>query len=226
MLNDLQNIFVLDITFSEIISNILVAFICGSIISILYRWTYEGINFSSSFANSLIMLSMITAVSIMVIGSNLARAFGMVGALSIIRFRTVIKDSQDIMFIFFALAIGMASGTGLYSLAFFATIFIGLIIIALSKWNILFRTKFYVLQVVCDAEKDYSESYHQIIKNYCRKFRVVRVRSLGKIGSLMNEITFSISLEDEKKIENFIGELKKIEGIKKVNLTHNEEISL
>jgi len=226
MLNDLQSIFVFEVTFREVFFNIIVAFICGSIISLLYRWTYEGINFSSSFANALIMLSMITSVAIMVIGSNLARAFGMVGALSIIRFRTVIKDSQDIMFIFFSLAMGMASGVGVFSIAFFGTGFIGIIILILSKWNIFMHTRFYVLQIVCDAEKDYSDAYNEVLKLFCRRFRIIRLRSLGKIGSQMNEVTFSLSLADEKKIEIFLGELKKIEGIKKVNMTHNEEISL
>lgn len=88
------------------------------------------------------------------------------------------------------------------------------------------HTRFYVLQIVCDAEKDYSDAYNEVLKLFCRRFRIIRLRSLGKIGSQMNEVTFSLSLADEKKIEIFLGELKKIEGIKKVNMTHNEEISL
>jgi uncharacterized membrane protein YhiD involved in acid resistance len=81
----------------------------------------------------IIVLALITSVVIMVIGNNLARAFGLVGAMSIIRFRTAIKETQDIIFIFFALAIGMASGVGLHALALASTIFIGLILFVLTK---------------------------------------------------------------------------------------------
>src|SRR6478752_4319478 len=89
------------------------AFACGLFLSWLYRRTYRGSSYSITFDRALVTLTVITAIVIMVIGNNLARAFGLVGAMSIIRFRTAVKDAQDLVFIFFSLAVGLASGVGL-----------------------------------------------------------------------------------------------------------------
>jgi len=104
------------VTGFEIITNITVALVCGLFISWLYRHTYKGPGYSITFVNSMVFLAMITAVVILVIGNNLARAFGLVGAMSIIRFRTAVKETQDIVYIFFALSVGMAAGVGTCSL--------------------------------------------------------------------------------------------------------------
>lgn len=131
----LQNTFFLDV--GQVIEGLAVALVCGFLVSLLYRWTCRGPNYSITFVNALPALSMITAIVIMVIGNNLAHAFGLVGALSIIRFRTAIKDIHDIVFIFifFSLAVGIAAGVGLYSTAIIGTIFIGVSILILSRIN-------------------------------------------------------------------------------------------
>ncbi|HEX8546828.1 MAG TPA: DUF4956 domain-containing protein, partial [Cytophagaceae bacterium] len=105
MNEELKDIFFYSLTFRDIFKHLMVALLCGILISLLYRWTYKGLSYSGNFVNTIILLTMITSVVIMVIGNNLATAFGLVGAMSIIRFRTAIKDSQDIMFIFFSLSI-------------------------------------------------------------------------------------------------------------------------
>src|SRR5690554_6897594 len=127
MNEELQDIFFYSLTFRDIFRHLMVALVCGILISLLYRWTYRGLSYSSTFVNTIILLTMIMSVVIMVIGNNLATAFGLVGAMSIIRFRTAIKDTQDIMFIFFALAIGLACGVGLFSVAIVGTLVIGVI---------------------------------------------------------------------------------------------------
>jgi len=128
-----ESVFLSDV--GQVIRSLIVALICGFLVSLLYRWTYRGSNCSITFVNALPALSMITAIVIVVIGNNLARAFGLVGALSIIRFRTAIKDIQDIVFIFFSLAVGMAAGVGLHSTAVAGTIVIGISILILSRIN-------------------------------------------------------------------------------------------
>ncbi|MCD4664693.1 MAG: DUF4956 domain-containing protein, partial [Bacteroidales bacterium] len=128
MFNELQNINLFPTTGSTIIINILIALLCGLFIAWLYRKTYKGPGYSIGFLNSIVLLAMITSVVIMVIGNNLARAFGLVGTMSIIRFRTAIKDTQDIVYIFFGLAVGMAAGVGYYKIAIIGTLFIGFIL--------------------------------------------------------------------------------------------------
>lgn len=173
MLNDFQSINVFTLTTGDIFVNILVAFLCGLFISFLYKVTYRGPGFSISFVNSIILLSMITAVVIMVIGNNLARAFGLVGAMSIIRFRTAVKETQDIVFIFFGLAIGMAAGVGYHKMAIIGTLIIGLIIFIFSKSKISgVKQEEYLLQFMFTGTNgDKVPPYNSVLKNIVKKQR-------------------------------------------------------
>jgi hypothetical protein len=135
MFEEFQNFDLFPVTVFTVIGNLIVSFICGIVISLVYRFVYKGPSYSVTFVNSLVFLSMITSVVILVIGNNLATAFGLVGAMSIIRFRTAVRDVQDIVFIFFSLVVGMAAGVGLYSVAIAGTLFISLAIILLSVTN-------------------------------------------------------------------------------------------
>ena len=99
------------------------------------RITFRGITYSQSFMLSLIMITMVTAVLISVIGSNLARAFSLVGALSIIRYRTAIKDSRDTGFIFLCVATGMVIGAGYYILAICLMVTVCITLVVLDRIN-------------------------------------------------------------------------------------------
>ena len=107
---------------SVVLLNIIYSFILGLFISFVYMKTHRGISYSQSFVHTLVFVNLIATVVMMVIGNNLARAFGLVGALSIIRFRTVVKDTKDTAYVFFSLVIGMAIGTGAYLIAILGTL--------------------------------------------------------------------------------------------------------
>lgn len=119
----------------EVILNLLIAFFLGFIISLVYKKTHKGLSYSQSFVLTNIFVAVIVAMVIMVIGNNLARAFALVGALSIIRFRTVVKDTKDTAYIFWSLAAGMAAGTGSYFLAASGTTIITMIALVLNYTN-------------------------------------------------------------------------------------------
>jgi len=118
---------------SDIIIGLLLAFLIGLVISNVYKKTFQGILYSYSFSSSLVMMSLITSLIIMTISINLTLTLGMVGALSIIRFRTAIKDPMDIVFIFWAIATGLATGAKLYMLAFIGMVIISLVVFVLFK---------------------------------------------------------------------------------------------
>src|SRR5690348_13277024 len=90
-------------------------------IATTYRFTHRGVSYSQSYAHTLIIMCMVISVIMMIVGSSLARAFSLVGAMSIIRFRNAVKETKDIGFIFMVMAIGMACGTRFYTLAAIAT---------------------------------------------------------------------------------------------------------
>ena len=122
-----------DISLLEIGVTLLISFLLGLFIYTLYRRIFSGVLYSKSFNISLVGLAMITSLIIMAISSNLVLSLGMVGALSIVRFRTPIKDPTDLIFLFWALATGIITGAGLYSLAILGSVVIGLVLFIFMK---------------------------------------------------------------------------------------------
>ncbi len=223
MANDFADIFTLSISLRDVMFNLLVALFCGTIISMLYRFTYKGLNYSASFAVSMIMLTMITSIVIMVIGNNLARAFGMVGAMSIIRFRTAVKDATDIMFIFFALTIGLAAGVKMYSVAIFGTLFISLIFLIISRFDFALTNKReYLLQVLTDKGDIAGEEISNLIKRYATRYKLVNVKALGEAENELFEYSFHVFLKSVDRGSTLIRELKRIRNVKNVNLFFDE----
>jgi len=221
MYQDLQNIFNFSLSISQILFNTSVALLCGLLISVFYKWTYRGPNYSSTFVNSLIILSMITAVVIMVIGNNLARAFGLVGAMSIIRFRTAVKDTQDIVFLFFALAVGLAAGVGLHSLALIGTLFISSVIWVLYQLDYANpRKKDFLLQFMLQSEDKEAVPYLNVFKDYCKSYKLINVKSYED-GQIL-ELSFYINLKDKGKTDSFVKALDELGEISQVNLFFDE----
>lgn len=223
MVEDFQSIFIFSITAKDVVANMLVALACGIFIAVLYKYTYKGLNYSAAFTISLIMLTMITAVVIMVIGNNLARAFGMVGAMSIIRFRTAVKDASDIMFIFFALAIGLASGVKLYSVAIFGTLFIGMVYLIISQLNFaLPRKREFLLQITSNAKTIGENPFEITLSEFCRNSKLVNVKTLGEEGSEQMEFSYYVNLRNEDKGPLLLKHIKETTGVEQANLFFDE----
>lgn len=120
------------LTPAGMIAAMLSALVCGIIIFLVYRFCYRGIVYSDNFNVLLVMITSITGFIIMTISSNVVLSLGMVGALSIVRFRTAIKDPLDIGFLFWAIAAGLTAGAGLYFAAVFGTVLIAVIYVVFS----------------------------------------------------------------------------------------------
>lgn len=223
MFQDLTNILQYSYSLEEILQNLFVALVCGVIISLFYRASYQGPGYLNSFLSSLVILSMITSIVIMLIGNNLARAFGLVGAMSIIRFRTAVKETHDIIFIFFSLAIGMTAGVGLYKLAFVGTITVGTISLILAKTGILAASgKEFLLQFAIDSSVlQKGEIHEDVLNKYCKSAKLINVKSAN--GGEISEYSYYVSFKKRTSNNLFIGELRKVEGIKQVNLFFDEE---
>ena len=223
MITEFSDIFTFSITLRDVIGNLLVALLCGIIISMVYRNTYKGLNYSASFAVSIIMLSMITSIVIMVIGNNLARAFGMVGAMSIIRFRTAVKDAADIMFIFFALTIGLACGVKMYAVAIFGTLFISSVFILLHLFNFgMVKRKEYLLQILFAASEINQEELDRTIRHFVSRYKLVNSRLLGEPGHESMELSYHVFLGDRAKGNIMVSKLKQMPDVKHVNLFYDE----
>lgn len=223
ILQDLQTATQWNTDIGDVLLSLVVAFVCGLVVSLVYRWTYRGASYSASLVRSMITLAMITALVMLVIGNNLARAFGLVGAMSIIRFRTALKDPQDIVFVFFALAAGMAAGVGLHVLALVSTVSIGLVIAvtARTKYATIDRQAFILRFDYVAGQGEESAAYLPVLKKYCKSTRLINVRSGG--GDDRAELTFFIDLRNEEQREALTRELAETAGVRDVNLFYDSE---
>jgi hypothetical protein len=222
MFENLQNIELFPVSASEVILNISVALICSLLIGRLYKHVHRGPGYSVNFVHSLTMLAMITALVIMVVGNSLARAFGLVGTLSIIRFRTAIKDTHDIVYVFFCLSIGLAAGSGFHRLAFVGTLFIGTVLFVMAEMKGFDgKAREYLLQFTCRAGDAQSAAYAAVFKEYCKQHRVINVKSLEAQDAV--EMSYYVRFRDKGKNGDFVRSLQQIPGIKDINLFFDEE---
>ena len=130
-------------THFDVLINLAVSIILGLYISFIYKTTHKGVSYSQSFMLTIVFITIIVSMVMMVIGNNIARAFALVGALSIIRFRTVVKDTKDTAYIFLALASGMAAGTSSYFLAVS-----GSLVTSLVAYILFIRVKFMIEKIL------------------------------------------------------------------------------
>jgi uncharacterized membrane protein YhiD involved in acid resistance len=210
------------ITFTEVVLRITLAFALGFGVSQVYRRTHRGPAFSPSFVRTLVMLSMITSVVMMIIGNSLARAFGLVGAMAIIRFRTALKETRDIAFVFFALAVGMSAGTGAYSLAIISSVAISLCVLVLTFARFTAsRRRALLLRFQIVPTDDPEDQYIRTFRKFLRSWRVLDMKSV-RMGQFL-ELSFEVRFMDLQRSTDFIGELTGVEGLERVHLILGEE---
>ena len=200
---------------STVIINLILSFFLGLFISYVYKQTHKGMSYSQSFMITNIFIALIVCMVIMIIGNSIARAFALVGALSIIRFRTVIKDTKDIAYIFWSLAAGMACGTSSYFIAVLGTIIIALIAFILFKTNYgsIYKSEF-ILQLRYKKDNDEKAQYNQIFQEYCSSTTILNSEASGDNESL--KLTFDIRLKEDKNLEKFTLELNNTAGVSEV----------
>ncbi|GIP52818.1 DUF4956 domain-containing protein [Paenibacillus vini] len=199
--NSIMDNFTSDISISKILITLGISFIIGLFIFLLYKRVFSGVLYSKSFNVSLIGMTMVTAMIIIAVNSNLVLSLGMVGALSIVRFRTPIKDPTDLIFLFWAAAAGIVTGAGFYTLAAIGSVVVGLVMFLFIK-NTSVETP-YLLVVNCETDESEGLIHSQmrsIVKRYNVKQKTV---SPGNI-----EMTLEVRLRDgEGKLVNQISEL-------------------
>jgi uncharacterized membrane protein YhiD involved in acid resistance len=221
-LRDFPSIFATTLSIEEMVVSLTVAMLCGIVIAQLYRITFAGSSYSVSYVRSLVAFVLITSIVIMVIGNNLARAFGLVGSMSIIRFRMAIKDTRDIVFIFFSLAIGMATGTGQHMMAVMGTFFLSIVIYTLAGLNFgsYYRREF-LLQFQYSYDDNESAPYIKLFKSYCSKSKLINIHTVGETDTL--EMSYYLTMKKPENGGKLVHTLRGIDGVTNVNLFYDEE---
>ena len=142
------------ISVSEMLVAIALSFALSLFIVFIYRMTFAGVSFSRNFAGCLIMISMVTTVVILVITSNVVLSLGMVGALSIVRFRTAVKEPADTAFLFWAIATGIICGAGYVTISILATLLLGLLFVAVYALGKKYKSNRYMVVTRFDGKRD------------------------------------------------------------------------
>ena len=195
-----------ELTAASALVVMLVSILMGLIIAFTYILTHKD-NYQQSFAVTLTMLPVILSVIILFIGSNIARAFSLAGTLSIIRFRSAPGDPEDIGYIFFSIAAGLACGVGLYGYGIMFVLILCLFMIIIKKLNFgRHKSEHKILKIVIPEDLDYQGAFDDILNLYSTSHRLTKVKTTD-LGSLY-ELTYSLNMKhgaDEKK---FIDELR------------------
>lgn len=203
-------------SYQEMLVNVVLATVLGLLVALCYRATHKGLSYSQSFTQTILFVSVIVAIVMMVIGSSLAKAFALVGALSIIRFRTVVKDTRDTAFVFGALAVGMAAGTSNYFLAGIGALFVCGIAVMTYKLNFgaLYKSEF-ILRFTFDQAFD-SGAYLEVIQEFSKRSNMLHIEPSADAQTL--RLTYDITLKEDVTAETLTRALGPIEGVSEVVL--------
>ncbi len=201
----------------DIVLNLTLALLAGFIIGWIYRKTHRGLSYSQSFVITLVLMCITVSAVMMVIGSNLARAFALVGALTIVRFRTVVKDTRDTAFIFFSLTEGIASGTGNWLLATISTVFISGVALLMARTNYgsISRTEF-ILRFRYDRTAGGEEEYVHAIADNTRTSTLIHIEPSEEAKYLT--LTYDLTLERTVKASGLITALQRVPGVDRINM--------
>ncbi|MFP6596796.1 MAG: DUF4956 domain-containing protein [Candidatus Hydrogenedentota bacterium] len=208
-------------TLNQALLALLMAFILGQLAAWLYIYTHAGLSYSRAFVQSIVLLTVVLCLGMMVIGNNIAIAFGLIGALAVIRFRNILKDTRDTSYIFFTLIIGLATGTHRFQLAILGSAVFCLVAIYLH-WTQFGSRKtgdgFMRFRLHVDT---FQEGLLQaIFKQYCRASFVVSQR-FQETGE--GELSYRIDLKNTRFANEFVRAVRELEGISNVSFVLQED---
>ena len=194
---------------TDTIIGLLFSLVVGLFIFVIYKKTLTGVMYSTGFALTLVGMSMVTTLVIMAVTSNVVLSLGMVGALSIVRFRTAIKEPMEIVFLFWSLAVGIVIGAGMIPLAVIGSVIIGGVLLVLA--NRKTHDKPYMLVIRCADPA--SEAAAMAIAGKLHDKPHVKAKTVTKGGV---EITAEVRLRDAST--DFVGEISALEGVESAAL--------
>ena len=203
-LENVTSVSVLDMAIALIL-----AFGLGMFIFLVYKKTYSGVMYSASFGTTLVALTMITTVVILAVTSNVVLSLGMVGALSIVRFRTAIKEPMEIVFLFWALAAGIVVGAGMIPLAVVGSAIIGTILALFANKKV--SNVPYILIVDCYDDRAEEKAYG-IIKKETSKY-IVKSKTVTDDG-----IEFTVEIRTKNAATGFVNRVNEVDGVSSATL--------
>ena len=186
-------------------------------VGLLYRWTHKGVNYNQGYVQTLVVMGGIIAMIMLIVGSDVAKAFTMMGAFSIIRFRNNMKETRDIGFIFLVMAIGMAMGTKLYLLAALGALVMSAIIYGMYRFDWFAEKRKGRILTIRIAPKKFEDGlFDEIFEKYWVKAEFLGYEGVKKEDLI--QVSFGVSLGEETKVSEFISALQEKNDHEKTSL--------
>jgi uncharacterized membrane protein YhiD involved in acid resistance len=207
-----------NLSLQHVISAMLLAFVLCSVIAKLYQLTFQSLSYSRSFVHTLILGGMITCMVMMSMGDSLARGVGVLGALSLIRFRTALRDPRDMMFLFAALGMGIACGAGMFAVAITGCVLLSSVIILLH-WAPFATHRRYeaMLRFLAQADSDTARvAVNDVLTECCSSYMLLAMREAVQ-GDLL-EYSYQVRLIDPSYQVDVVKKLEALDGIAEVHL--------
>ena len=206
-------------TFSvtDVVLSLVLSFALTAFVGWVYKITHKGASYTQSYVHTLVMMGMVVSIIMLIVGSNIARAFTLVGALSIVRFRNAVKETRDVGFIFFAMAIGMATGTKFYLLAIIAAVVISLVILIMNRFDWYAREAVsQLVKIQVPNHVEFDTLFDDVFVKYADVSDLISVDSVR--SGMLTELIYSISPKKKANIQAFLADIKKLNGNNKVTL--------
>jgi uncharacterized membrane protein YhiD involved in acid resistance len=201
----------------QIIAALLICFVLTTVLATIYRWTFQSLSYSRSFIHTMVLASMVVSMIIMAVGNSLARGLGILGTLAIIRFRTPIRDTRDLTFLFACLGIGVACGAAIYGVAIIGTLVIGSAALLLH-WSPFASRREHeaLLRFTLPPDSSSEEKVKDIMRTTCSAFSLIAVREIHQ-GDLI-EYCYHVRLIDPSYQADLISNLAQIPDVSEPNL--------
>jgi len=194
---------------ADIALSLTLSFLLSCVIGIVYRRTHQNVSYSQSYVQTLIIMGVVISVIMLIVGSNVARAFALVGALSIIRFRNALKETRDVGYIFLVMGVGMACGTRFYLLAIIATIVVCLVLLIMHRFNwFAHNVQRQVVKVHVPADEDYTGRIDDVLIRNTDEFEQVSIETIR--GGALIEMTYTVRLKKGRSPSGLLGELRDV----------------
>jgi uncharacterized membrane protein YhiD involved in acid resistance len=206
-------------TFSviDVVLSLVLSFVLTGFIGWIYKTTHRGSSYTQSYVQTLVLMGMVTSVIMLIVGSNIARAFSLVGALSIIRFRNAVKETRGVGFIFFAMAIGRATGTKFYLLAAIAAVIISLLILIMNRFNWYAReAPSQLVKIQLPNNVEFDTLFDDVFVKHTSVSDLISVDSVR--SGMLTELIYSVSPRKGTNLQAFLSDIKRLNGNNKVTL--------
>ena len=202
---------------------LLLAFVLGMVLAQAYSWTHAGLSYSRSFTQSLVVMSVVITVLMTVIGDSIVTAFGLLGALALVRFRNVLKDTRDTVFVLMAIVIGVSVGTQRFVTGIVGTLaMVGLVwYLETIAFGSLDRFQGYLTVRAAAGPATQAEA-EAVLHRFCHRYRQLSKRQSD--GDDAAEVVYQVGLRDRTRMPELLGELRGVPGVSQATALVQDEV--